>query len=95
MISDSGTINEESSIIGFKAINLRNSHERPEADEEGTSILTGLNVNRVNPAVDFFLNNEKEKKNIVYDYKNKNVSDKLVKIVMSFVGFINENNYKK
>ena len=43
----------------------------------------------------FFLNNENEKKNIVYDYKNKNVSDKLVKIVMSFVGFINENNYKK
>ena len=95
VISDSGTINEESSILGFKAINLRNSHERPEADEEGTSILTGLNVNRVNQAVDFFLNNENEKKNIVYDYKNKNVSDKLVKIVMSFVGFINENNYKK
>ena len=57
--------------------------------------MTGLNVNRVNQAVDFFLNNENEKKNIVYDYKNKNVSDKLVKIVMSFVGFINENNYKK
>lgn len=95
VISDSGTINEESSILGFKAINLRNSHERPEADEEGTSIMTGLDVQRVNQAVDFFINNKAEKKNIVNDYRNKNVSDKLVKIVMSFIKFINENNYKK
>ena len=95
VISDSGTINEESSILDFKAINLRNSHERPEADEEGTSIMTGLNVQRVNQAINFFTNNKIEKKNIVNDYRNKNVSDKLVKIVMSFIEFINENNYKK
>jgi len=95
VISDSGTINEESSILDFKAINLRNSHERPEADEEGTSIMTGLNVQRVNQAINFFIKNKIEKKNIVNDYRNKNVSDKLVKIVMSFIEFINENNYKK
>ena len=95
VISDSGTINEESSILGFKAINIRNSHERPEADEEGTSIMTGLNVSRVSQAVNFILNNDNEKINIVEDYKDKNISDKLVKIIMSFVGFINENNYKK
>jgi UDP-N-acetylglucosamine 2-epimerase len=95
VISDSGTINEESSILGFKAINIRNSHERPEADEEGTSIMTGLNAPKVNQAVNFFMNNKEEKINIVNDYRNQNISDKLVKIVMSFVGFINENNYKK
>lgn len=95
VISDSGTINEESSILGFKAINIRNSHERPEADEEGTSIMTGLNASKVNQAANFFMNNKEEKINIVNDYRNQNISDKLVKIVMSFVGFINENNYKK
>ena len=95
VISDSGTINEESSILGFKAINIRNSHERPEADEEGTSIMTGLNVLRVNQAIDFFVNNKVEKKNLVEDYKHQNISDKLVKIVMSFIEFINQNNYKK
>jgi len=95
VLSDSGTINEESSILNFKAINIRNSHERPEADEEGTSIMSGLDVERVNQAVNFFTNNKVEKKNMVDDYKNQNISDKLVKIVMSFIGFINENNYKK
>ena len=95
VLSDSGTINEESSILNFKAINIRNSHERPEADEEGTSIMSGLDVERVNQAVNFFTNNKVEKKNMVDDYKNQNISDKLVKIVMSFIGFINENIYKK
>ena len=57
--------------------------------------MTGLNVQRVNQAINFFIKNKIEKKNIVNDYRNKNVSDKLVKIVMSFIEFINENNYKK
>ena len=95
VLSDSGTINEEASILGFNAINLRNSHERPESDEEGTTIMTGLDIERVKYAISRFKKNTIEKTKIVDDYNNKLVSIKLVNIIMSFIGFINENNYKK
>lgn len=95
VLSDSGTINEESSILNFNAINIRNAHERPEADEEGTSIMSGLDLERVKQAMNYFIKNKTVTKRIVEDYKNKIISDKLVKIIMSFIGFVNENNYKK
>ncbi len=95
VLSDSGTINEEASILGFNAINLRNSHERPEADEEGATIMTGLDVERVKHAIARFEKNSINKTKIVDDYNNKLVSIKLVNIIMSFIGYINENNYKK
>ena len=95
VLSDSGTINEEASILNFKAINLRNSHERPESDEEGTTIMSSLEPDKVKQALLYFNNIKDEKKNIVSDYKKQNISDKIVKIIMSLIGFINENNYKR
>ena len=95
VLSDSGTINEEASILDLKAINIRNSHERPEADEEAVTLLTGLDLERVSRAINYLTENRILKKNIVEDYNNKIVSIKLVKILMSHIGFVNENHYKK
>ncbi len=95
VLSDSGTINEEASILDLEAINIRNSHERPEADEEAVTLLTGLDLERVIRAINYLTENRILKKNIVEDYNNKIVSIKLVKILMSHIGFVNENHYKK
>ncbi len=95
ILSDSGTINEEASILNLNAINIRHSHERPEADEEAVSFLTGLDLKRVSRAINYFNEKKTAKKNIVEDYNNKIVSIKLVKIIMSLIGFVNENHYKK
>ena len=95
VLSDSGTINEEASILDLKAINIRNSHERPEADEEAVTLLTGLDLERVSRGINYLTENRIAKKNIVEDYNNKIVSIKLVKILMSHIGFVNENHYKK
>ena len=95
VLSDSGTINEEASILDLKAINIRSSHERPEADEEAVTLLTGLDLERVGKAINYLTENRIAKKNIVEDYNNKIVSIKLVKILMSHIGFVNENHYKK
>ena len=95
VLSDSGTINEEASILDLKAINIRSSHERPEADEEAVTLLTGLDLERVVIAINYLTENRIAKKNIVEDYNNKIVSIKLVKILMSHIGFVNENHYKK
>ena len=95
ILSDSGTINEEASILNLNAINIRHSHERPESDEEAVSLLTGLDLERVSRAINYFDENKTAKKNIVEDYNNKIVSIKLVKIIMSLIGFVNENHYKK
>tara|TARA_B100001769_G_C22090452_1_gene588111 strand:- start:346 stop:1470 length:1125 start_codon:yes stop_codon:yes gene_type:complete len=95
VLSDSGTINEEASILDLKAINIRSSHERPEADEEAVTLLTGLDLERVSRAINYLTENRIAKKNIVEDYNNKIVSIKLVKILMSHIGFVNENHYKK
>ena len=95
VLSDSGTINEEASILDLKAINIRSSHERPEADEEAVTLLTGLDLERVSRGINYLTENRIAKKNIVEDYNNKIVSIKLVKILMSHIGFVNENHYKK
>ena len=95
VLSDSGTINEEASILDLKAKNIRSSHERPEADEEAVTLLTGLDLERVVIAINYLTENRIAKKNIVEDYNNKIVSIKLVKILMSHIGFVNENHYKK
>lgn len=92
VISDSGTITEEASILNFPAINLRDVHERPEGMEEGVAILTGLDVNRVIESIPLAVNIKRGKERtiqLVADYYAPNVSDKIIKIIFSYVGFIN------
>lgn len=94
-LSDSGTITEESSIMQFPAINLRDNHERPEGMEEAAVIMTGLNINRVQNAIGVFTNKENKNSHIVEDYTKNNVSDKVTKIILSYIDYVNLNVWKK
>lgn len=98
VISDSGTISEESSILNFPAINLRESHERPEAMEEGSVILTGLSLERVIQSIKFVESQEKGLNRelcIVKDYDIDNVSEKIIRIIFSYTDYINNFIWKK
>jgi len=90
VLSDSGTISEESSILGFRALNIREAHERPEAMEEASVIMTGLSPERVMQSV--CLLDQEEKKNVKYnqvqDYSKQNVSDKVVRIILSYTDYV-------
>jgi len=93
VLSDSGTITEESSILNFPAINLRNEHERPEGSEEGAVIFTGLNEERVLNALEI-LDGPKEANDSamkIKDYATLNVSEKVVKLILSYTHYINRN----
>jgi UDP-N-acetylglucosamine 2-epimerase (non-hydrolysing) len=87
VISDSGTITEESNIMGFSAVNFRNTHERPEGDEAGSIILTGLNAKRLIEAISTTISHESNsyQPNLVRDYVDKNISFKVSRIISSFV----------
>ena len=96
VLSDSGTINEEASILQFNAINLRESYERPESAEEGATILTGLSLDRVFQGINLFENINKSKvKSIVKDYDVDNVSEKVANIILSYTDYINRVVWKK
>ena len=95
-ISDSGTINEESSILGFNAINLRESYERPESAEETSSILTGLSAERVLQAINLIEKTKTSKKPIIVkDYDVSNVSEKVARIVLGYTDYVNRVIWKK
>lgn len=96
VISDSGTITEESSILKLKSLNLRNSHERPEGMEEGTLFMVGVSDERVMQALEFYDNqnaNYGESLKTVSDYNVTNVSDKVIKIIYSYTDYVMKKNW--
>jgi UDP-N-acetyl-L-fucosamine synthase len=96
VLSDSGTISEESSILNFSAINIRTAHERPEAMEEASVMMVGLKKKRILQAIEL-LNNKIIKKydnSVVADYNTPTVSLKIVKIILSYTDYINSKVWK-
>ena len=96
VISDSGTITEESSILGFNAITIRNAHERPEGMDEGTLIMTGLDKDIILKSIEVLLSqSERLSPKIVNDYSSESVSIKVVRIILSYTNYINNFIWKK
>ena len=91
VLSDSGTISEESSILNFPALNIRETHERPEAMEEASVMMVSLEVERVHQALSILDNrlpNLKTSMRLVQDYSMPNVSDKIVRIIHSYTDYV-------
>ncbi|MEL7564894.1 MAG: UDP-N-acetylglucosamine 2-epimerase (non-hydrolyzing) [Dehalobacterium sp.] len=98
VLSDSGTIMEEASILSFPAVTLRNAHERPEGMDEGVLILSGLKTDRVLQSIDIVTRSPDRKvpgQRLVPDYNVSNVSDKVVRIIMSYTDYIMHTVWRK
>ena len=98
VLSDSGTIFEESSILNFRALNIRESHERPEAVEETSVVVTGLKIERILQGIKILENQTTGKErniNIVSDYNIPNVSTKIERIILSHIDFVNRVVWQK
>lgn len=98
VISDSGTITEESSILKFPAINIRNAHERPEGMDYGSVIMAGISSNRIQESIDVTVKQFKSNKSSfqdIEDYKNMHVSKQVVRTILSYIDVINRDTWKK
>tara|TARA_A100001011_G_scaffold356563_1_gene400687 strand:- start:5418 stop:6548 length:1131 start_codon:yes stop_codon:yes gene_type:complete len=98
VLSDSGTITEESSISNFRALNIRYSNERPEGFEEGAVMMVGLKKNRIMQALNILSTQSKGSQSclkIVSDYEVDNVSEKVIRAITSYVDYVNFNTWKK
>ena len=99
VLSDSGTITEESSILNFPALNLREVHERPEGFEEAVVMMVGFNIERVFQGLIIlekqFRGKETRTLNLVSDYTSINVSDKILRIIQSYTDFVNRKIWNK
>lgn len=98
VISDSGTVTEESAILHFPAITIRQAHERPEGMDEGTLIMSGLKSERIIDAIDVVTSQVAENKSTIHtvtDYEADNVSKKVVRIILSYTDYINRTVWHK
>ena len=96
VISDSGTITEEASILKFPAITIRQAHERPEGMDQGTLIMTGLNKERILESIDIMTSKHAQK--FIYtvpDYEVENISKKIIRIILSYTDYINRTIWHK
>lgn len=93
VLSDSGSISEEAAILNFKALNIREAHERPEAMEEAAVMMVGVNKDNVLIGIELLC--KVNRKHKVEDYSVDNVSEKIEKIIISYIDYVNRNVWKK